>query len=282
MLFSLKTTNIPKFKALIDALKEIMIETNLQFSEKGIDIFKINSQGSVLCTVHLNFDMLNNEKINHYNCDFPKEKPFVVGVNLLTLAKILRSIPQKSTLKLEVDQNNNNKLKIIILTEPQLVNTTYELNFIEIDQETLAKLNLPEYIEVDYDSVIEIDSKYLQKQIKDINQMGVKVIEVKAMDTELVLTGHHGFIKRETTIYEPKSCNNNSEIMKILSKSDQMYQGKFATKDLLSICKFMYLSNEYTIKLKNDFPMVLEVIIENLGQATLIITSMDSNTEKEI
>ena len=272
-MFSFKTTNIPKIKALVDALKEIMIETNLQFSESGIDICKINSQGSVCCIVHLDTDLLNNEtKISQYQCDFPAHKPYIIGVNLLQMAKILRSIPQKSTLKLEVDHNNKNKLKIIILTDPQLVHTVYYLNFIEIDQQSI---DFP--TDVNFDSILEIDSKYLQKQIKDINQMDVKVIEVKSLTSQLVLVGNCGFMSRETTIYETNNAQN-AKIMKVLQKSDQIYQGKFATKDLLSICKFMYLSDKYVLKLKNDFPLVLDINIENLGTVTLIITSMDTDT----
>lgn len=272
-MFSFRTTNIPKVKALVDALKEIMIETNLQFCEQGIDICKINSQGSVCCTVHLDSEKLNNENnISKFACDFPTNKPYVIGVNLLLLAKILRSIPQKSTLKLEVDRQNNNKLKIIILTDSQLVDTTYHLSFIEIDQQSI---DFP--ADVEYDAVLEIDSKYLQKQIKDINQMDVKVIEMKYLTNQFVLMGNCGFMSRETNIYQSNEAQ--APLMKIISKNDQIYQGRFATKDLLSICKFMYLSDKYILKLKNDFPLVLIIEVENLGTVTLIITPMDEDMD---
>lgn len=73
---------------------------------------------------------------------------------------------------MEVNANNKNKLKITVATCHRLAESVYYLNFLELNQQTI---NLPD---IQYQSVIQVDAKYLQKQIKDINHLDAKHVDI--------------------------------------------------------------------------------------------------------
>lgn len=71
LLFEFKTIHISKFKFLVDALKEIMLEANFEFSKSGIKISKVNSSATIGCVVNMQKDQLINDGGSSYSCDYP-------------------------------------------------------------------------------------------------------------------------------------------------------------------------------------------------------------------
>lgn len=265
-LFTFKTNEIQSFKNLIESLKEIMVETNLELSKTAIKISKMNALNSICCTVYLTAAELNKND-NCYVCQYPDEKPLTLGINLIHFSKILRNISPDNILHLYVDELNKNVLKIKAVMTNRLIITNYTMNFTEVNVERL------QYPEKQFDRIINIESKYLQKQIKDINNLNLKYIDIKATVDQMIITGCGGFITKETII------NANTDHYKdvhetinvITEENNHIFQGKYEVKDLMCISKFTNLSKVFTLKLKNDVPLFVVINVENLGKITLVI-----------
>lgn len=280
-LFTFTTNEIQLFKNLIDSLKEIMIETNMEFSNKFIKMRKMNSMNSIYCQVCLNSDKLNEDG-NYYECEYPIEKPLIVGINLLHLSKILRTVGSDNILQLTVDEQNKNTLKIRVQNTSRLALSDYTLNFVEVNEE---KISVPS---VEFDRIIEIDSKYFQKQIKDLINLDSIFVDITSCGEQMKIKGSGGYITRETTIGADDDSNDNVDdktrnkiqhTIKFLKKTEKICQGTYNTKDLL-ICtsKFTYLSPKFTLNLKNDIPLVINIDVKTFGKITLVINLQAQNS----
>jgi proliferating cell nuclear antigen PCNA len=271
-LFHLTTKYVQKIKNLIDSLKEIMIETNIEFSSQFVKISKLNSINSICCLVTLSHEELNRNG-NTYECAYPETKPLVIGINLLHLSKILKTISSDNILEFEVNETNKNVLQIKVETDARLEVSTYSMNLIEVNEEQMA---IPD---VQFDAIVKIESKYLQKQIKDINTLDSKYVDLKAFNNQLIITGSGGFIRRETIVEEPDAslskCIHNT-IKMVSQMPNQICQGKYSTKDLLCLSKFTNLAKYFNLKLKNDVPLVVEIPVEFFGNVILVITLQNS------
>ena len=275
-LFHFQTNQIQLFKCLVESLKEIMIETNLELSSQHIKISKINALNRICCVVQLNGTELNQNG-NSYECQYPEDKPLIVGINLLHISKILRNIGTDNILHLEVKESNKNVLCIQVEMTNRLIVSTYTINFIEVNVENLS---FPDTAKYEFDKTVEIEAKYFQKQIKELNNLDSEYVEIIVCDNQMIIQGSGGFITKSTQIYMPENEINPSSnktkylrTIELFSHSNQLFQGKYFTKDLLCISKFTNLSPTFILKLKNDIPLLLMVNIESFGKVTLIISS---------
>ena len=131
-IFHLKTNQIQLFKKLIEALREIMIETNMELSNNCLKIIKMNSKNSIFCSLTLEKDKINNDA-NFFECQYPENKPLFVGVNLLNLSKILKSVSTENILHFQIEKNNKNALIVKVENTDRLELSNYTINFIEIN-----------------------------------------------------------------------------------------------------------------------------------------------------
>ena len=264
-LFHLRTDNGQLFKRLIESLKEIMIETNMEISQKRIKISRMNSKNSIYCFLELEGDKINNGD-NFFKCEYPEEKPLAVGINLLHLTKILKCIGSDNILHFQIEKTNKNALILKSENMKRLEISKYTVNFIETNEE---KITIPN---VEFDVILSLNAKYFQKIIKDMSNLDAKFIEIKFCNKQLFISGMGGYVFRETIIEESDDKNNILNIQKMKDDSNSyILQGKYDIKDLLSIVKFGNLSKNITIKIKNDIPLVISTDIENIGNLVLLI-----------
>ena len=94
-LLEVKTVQSPPFRCLIEALKEILTDANLEFDETGIKIIAMDASHTVL--VHLKLEAKNFES---YYCP----KKIVLGIGMLSFFKLIK----KSLV-------NSNAVNILIL-----------------------------------------------------------------------------------------------------------------------------------------------------------------------
>lgn len=309
MLFHLRTENTIVFKTLIDSLKEIMIETNVHFSESGIKVYKMNSIETICCIVSLSAEKLN--MYGSYTCQYPENNPLIVGINLLHFSKILRSTNVDNIVHLELHENNMTTLQVKIETTNRLVVSNYLMNFIEVNDQ---RMRLPT---IENETQVLIDSKYFLRQIKDLNNLNSNYVDIKATDKQLIITGCGGFISRETIIAadetllgdndtkeeEPPPSTTDTEETSEKNKKTKpktktktrkqkkdkkngklqptvhitqctpvISQGRYATKDLLSISKFSYLTPTFDLSLTNNVPLILTIDF-CFGQIKLIVNN---------
>ena len=92
-------------KKLIDCIKDLVSEINLDVSSKGIHLQAMDSSHVALVTMYL-----SSEGFEEYRCD----KDMILGISIPNLAKILRCGGNEDSLTLSCEENPS---KLIIKLE---------------------------------------------------------------------------------------------------------------------------------------------------------------------
>lgn len=90
-LFEIKTIQAAAFRTLIEALKEILTEANLEFDSTGIKIKAMDETHTVL--VYLRLD---NDRFNEFYCP----AKHVLGINMIYLFKLIKTMGNNDSLTL--------------------------------------------------------------------------------------------------------------------------------------------------------------------------------------
>ena len=98
-----KTIQANAFKTLIEALKEILNDANLEFDENGIKIKAMDSSHTVL--VYLK---LEASKFESYKCN----NRVIIGVSMINFFKLIKTMCGNDTLTLFIEEDNPNVLGI--------------------------------------------------------------------------------------------------------------------------------------------------------------------------
>ena len=92
---NIKTEQAGAFRILIEALKEILTEGNFIFDDTGIKLMAMDSTANVL--VHMK---LFGEKFEYFFCS----KKINIGLNLLNLYKLIKTMSNNDTLTLFIEK----------------------------------------------------------------------------------------------------------------------------------------------------------------------------------
>ncbi len=250
-LLELKTVQTNAIKVLIEALKEILTDANIEFNESGLKIVAMDSTKTIL--VHLK---LNKEKFDKYTC---KGKS-IVGVSMLNLFKLIKTATNTDTLTFYIDESNQNVLGIVIENGEKNTITTYELNLMDLNEE---HIDIPPQ---EFDSIITMPSTDFQKICRDMHNLS-DTIEIKSVGSQLIFSCKGDFAKQETKVGEtPDGVNfvKNNEISEII-------QGYYNLKHLVLFTKCTNLCTSIEIYMKNNFPIVINFSVGNLGKLKLAL-----------
>lgn len=251
----ISTVQATSVRILVEALKEILIDANFEFSSDGIRIMKMDSSSTVL--VHLK---LQADSFESYEC----KHPLVLGINMFNLFKLIRTIGNDDTLTIFYDDSKLGVLGIRIENGNKNQVTNYTLNLMEIDVE---KFDIePE----EFKSEITMPSADFQKIIKDIAGLS-DTIEIKSIGNKLIFSCDGDFASQDTEIGETQNG------ITFTKNSDKIIQGKFSAKHLVSFTKFTNLCNTIQIYIKNDYPIIIQYSCASLGICKLALAPKFNN-----
>ena len=125
-IFNVKTVQCGAIRILIEALKEILTDGNITIEPSGIKLIAMDSTHSVL--IHLK---LEAENFEYYQCS----NKIIIGLNMLNLFKLIKTMTNSETLTLFVERENENQLGIIIHNSEKNSQTTYKLNLLDIQED---------------------------------------------------------------------------------------------------------------------------------------------------
>lgn len=252
-LLSLQTVQTSIFKIIVETLKEILTDVNIEFSRDYIKIVKLDVSLTVLVNMKL-----ETENFEKYECNYTEEEPLSVGVNIFNLFKLLKTIGNDDILSLIIDSENSGILEINIENDTKNSLTRYSLNLIEVDEK---KFTLPE---MEFESIVTFNASSFQKIIKDCNALS-DTIEIKTYNNQLIFSCMGDFAAQETIIGE------KTDDIKFDKCGPTIVQGCFLIKYLMSFIKFTNLSNNIKIFLKNDYPLIVKYTAGNLGEISLLV-----------
>jgi proliferating cell nuclear antigen len=250
-ILEVRTVQSSAFRILIEALKEILTDANLEFDETGIKIMAMDSSHTVL--VHLK---LNSEQFEEFTC---KHK-LILGINMINLFKLIKTMSNNDTLTLYVEEDNQSVLGIKIENTEKNTITRYKLNLMDLSQDNIQ---IPPTV---FESVITLPSSDFQKICRDMHNLADD-IEIKSVGSQLIFNCKGDFASQETCIGEA-----NSGMTFIQNQNpDEIVQGLFALKHLVLFSKCTNLCNSIELYLKNDYPLIIKYTVASLGSIKLCL-----------
>ena len=267
----MKTVQIAPMRTLMTALKDILLETNIVFSQKytdengnivpaGIRIINMDKSHTILA--HLFLDAL---KFEHFYCKYPK---IIIGVNMFHLFKLINTIDSDDTLTIYIEEKDYSD-GIVEYLGLKFENgdikqcKTQKLKLIEPDEE---ELDMPS---VKFSSVINLPSSDFQKIIRDLSNLAER-LEIKSMGDvlEFSCVGPFATCKVER--------NETDGITEFIKKTDNSHiiQGEFSLKNLGYFIKCTNLCNNIEMMLENDLPLVVKYSVASLGEIKLCLAPL--------
>lgn len=247
----IKTVQSSAFKILIEALKELLTDTCIEFDEHGLKVIAMDTSHVVL--VHLRLDAV---KFEYFHCP----QKIVIGINMLNLHKLIKTINSNDTLTIFMDKNDMNHLGIKIENGEKNTKTTFKLNLLDLDKENIT------IDPAEFNSVITMPSSDFQKIIRDMNNLA-DFVEVKNINNQLIFHCRGDFCQQETIL-----SDNENGVNSITNKNyNEIVQGIFSLKYLVLFCKCTNLCNTVEIYLKNDYPLIVKWSVASLGDIKLCL-----------
>ena len=267
-IFYVQTIQSSEFRILIEALKEILTDATFEFHppEKK-DALKegdeIESKGFIKL---LAVDQTHTVLVHLFLNDFQKfycEETCNVGLNMLNLFKLIKTMNNNDHLSLYIEKSNINQLCVNIENGEKASRTIYKLNILDIPND---KIDIPA---VQFNSVITMPSGDFQKYIRDMHNLANEV-EIKSAAETLYLSCKGDFADQETTL--GKSQNG----MTFNVTDTSIVQGIFALKHLFLFTKCTNLCNNIEMYLRNDYPLIVKYDVGSLGEIKLCLAPIQN------
>jgi proliferating cell nuclear antigen len=261
-LFEIKTVQSGAFRTLIEALKEILTEANLEFDSTGIKVMDVDDTHTVLVYLRLHAD-----RFETFYCP----GKHVLGVNMIYLFKLIKTMGNNDNLTLYLPAANPNKLGIRMENAEKSTVTNYYLKLFDtgVQDITIPTLN--------FTNIVQMPSTDLQKICRDMNALGEKLdVEITSSGSDLIFKCVGDYAEQETIISE---FNNTSmKVHRSAGAEAEIVQGVFQLKHLVLFTKCTSLCPSIELYLKNDFPLIMRYTVANLGEVKLVLAPMRKTT----
>lgn len=251
--FHLCTSKTTPIKYLSELLRDLLTEGNLECSEDGIKLLSVDPTRTVL--VHLK---LQASKFEEYTC----EKTKIIGLNLDDFFKIIKNMENSDILRLFVEKDDENNIGIQRFNKEENIENTIYLSLMDIP---VQERKIPP---AKFDNVIVMSSGRFQRICREIYQFSEK-IEITSINGQLSFKGYNTNVKQEIKV-KPVSSGGGMRF-ESNDKPDEIVQGIFDLKHLVQFSKCANLSSCIKIHFKNDFALVIQCDVSNLGTIRLCL-----------
>jgi proliferating cell nuclear antigen len=290
-ILELKTTQTSAIKIVTDAINSLLTDANFDFypyyidednsdneknlnynsdsnkesSEENVDkkktlggvvLKEVNKTGKILVYMRLDADKFDVYKYNYH------KKKLTLGIDIGNLLKCLKCMNNYDTMTWLVDDDDINKLIVILESTERKEKKTFKLNLMDIEEETYNIAPIP------FPYLITLPSQDFHKYCKDMAGSTDK-IEIKATSNKLFFSGKGEIGNIE---FEVGETNGGLSIISTTSNTNEIVQGLFELKFLLIFTKCTNLCNLVTLCIKNDYPIIVMYQIAALGEIKLVLS----------
>ena len=190
-----------------------------------------------------------------------------VGINMLKLHMLIKTIGNNDVLTLFIEANDPNKLGVIIENPDKNLKTIYKLSILDLN---VVNIDIPP---ADFQTTITMPSTAFQKIIRDMHNIADN-IEIRNVDNVVCFSCQGDFCTQETVLGADKNSGvtitKNSE-----ADNHEIIQGVFSLKYLSMFTKFTNLCNVVQLHIKNNFPLIIEYRVASLGTIRTIIAQQE-------
>lgn len=256
---TIKTVQIQPIRNIFTALKEILTDATITYTQYGIKIINFDKSHTILVDL-----ILYARDFETYYCKYDK---IIACANSLHLFRIINSLSNDDVLSMYIEDEDYHD-GIVSHLGFQYDNGNrkqcccQKLRLLEPDMEELI---VPE---VEFSSVLTMPTVDFQKIIRDLNPISDR-IEIKTVGNDIMFSCEGTFAN--TVIYRSESDGNMNFIQK--PNHGVIVQGEFSLKSLNSITKFTPLCTHLEICLGNNLPLII-TYNATVGKVNLCISPL--------
>ena len=219
----------------------------------GLRIMAVNKNNTILIHVKLDAD-----KFDYYKCT---RKKLVLGINLTNLQKYVKCMSNFDTITLAVDEDDVNKLIILLENAEKKEEKTFRLNLMDLEEEEI------DVEPTQFPYSINLPSQDFHKYCKDMSMITDKM-EIVCTTKQVFLKG-----KGEQGTYDVKLGESIGGLsIDVNTELGEIVQGLFEVKHLVVFTKCTSLCNLVTLYIKNDYPLVIRYVVAALGDIKLCLS----------
>ena len=250
--FFLKTVQSSVFRTLIDAMKEIVADTNVVFDTRGILVKAIDESQHAMLHLRLNAD-----KFEEYICS----GTFVCGVALINLHKLLKTMGTTDVLMIYQRRGEQNTLCIRIENSKKAKTATYKLFLLDLQIARITS-KAPEF-----KHAISIESSEFHKIIREMKDISSHM-EIQCLSSTIKFLSVKGsFAEAAVHLSVEKVDSGDNET--------HLVQGVFDLRYLSMFTKCTPLSKKVNLYMKNDYPLIIQYDVSNMGIIQLVLMMSD-------
>lgn len=233
---NLKTIQACAFKSLLEVLKDIINDVNICFNKDGMKIIAFD-----VARVTLVYMFMSADNFEEYNCN----KEIFVGINVLNMFKLLKSISNNDVLSMNV---TDECLNIILTNDSKKSTSKFSIKLLDLNEDVL------EVPDIEMPLMTTVSSLDFQKIVRDMSNIGDNMVIKRTKNTiEFECIGD--FASKTTSIEQTEDVGEMTST------------GLFSLKYLSMFTKATILCPIVQI-LQNDdeSPAIFKYNIANLGE----------------
>ncbi|KAF9162627.1 proliferating cell nuclear antigen [Actinomortierella ambigua] len=230
-------------KKILEAVKELITDANFDCSDNGIALQAMDNSHVALVAM-----LLRQEGFEPYRCD----RTLALGVNLVSLSKVLRSAGNEDIVTLKADSSNDT-LSLTFENPDNDRISEYELKLMDIDSEHLG---IPD---TTYDAVVSMSSAEFARICRDLQVLSDSVqIDVTKEGIKFAAKGELG----NGAVTLKQAANVDKEDESTVIELNRNCSLNFSLKYLNNFTKATPLSSRVTLSMSSEVPLLVEYKME--------------------
>lgn len=233
-------------KQIIEAIKDLVSDCNLDCSEEELNIQSMDSAHVSLVSVRL-----SNAAFDHYRCDRPNS----LGINTVNMSKIFKMLGSDDSVTLKAEDNADS---LTLLFEGNKTDTIadFELKLMEIDNEQLGIPDTP------YKCTIKMPSREFERIVRDLQVLGETcTIACSKEGVRFSVSGNIG----TGNILTRANATAEKDKDQVIIDMETPVELNFALRYLNFFTKATSLSDHVIIQMSPEVPVVVEYPIGDAG-----------------
>jgi len=233
------------FKAIIEAIKDLVQDCNLDCSEEEVAIQSMDSAHVSLVAVRLSAAGFSN-----FRCDRPNS----LGINTANMSKILKMLGKDDSITFKAEDESPDSLTMLFEGGKSTI-ADFDLKLMDIETEQLGIPDTP------YQCTVQMNADEFQRIVRDLQVLG---------DTCTISCGKEGIrfsvsgaIGNGNILIRSNDDENQKD--RVTITMDEPVELNFALRYLNFFTKATPLSSTVIISMSPDVPVVVEYPIEDYG-----------------
>merc|ERR1712072_156092 len=230
-------------KKVVDAMRDLCKDVNFDCSEKGLQVQSMDSSHVALVSL-----LLREAAFSDFKCD----RAVSLGMNVESLAKILRMCGPSDSLKVRSDTGADHvSFQCESSAEDRI--SDFDLKLMEIESE---HMEIPEQ---QYKVVAKLPSAEFQKICRDLKEFG-ETMQVQA-SKEGIRFSVQGDIGSGNVMLKPRESEKPED--KVVLTVHEATTATFALRYLVTFAKAAPLSGVVELGLGPDAPLLVKYALES-------------------